>query len=1042
MEKQRGFNRRIVIPLVIVAALVIIIAICLTVFNRNKTEILMALCMPELRENVQVNIEKTDLWVWGTFPDAEIELLHPVIHVPVPDSVTIAGVYQPFPHSDTLFAADTLRLRICLTELMNNHIHIRSAHISRPHVYVTQYDSTANYEILADDEEEDTIPSAPIKVEWEQVSLTDGRAFYASDSLGICGIEADSVYISSNGLYSDSTWSVYADAQLRCEDAQVKAKGLVSDSLDIRAYVSVPHIEQTIQLIPEAIRRKALQQNELRGRLRTFAAAKGYYTDGRIPRMHAFILLDSLHGGHPDRKVALDQLTLRAEAKYHPDCKDSTFFHIDTLKFRSGSSWLYGHGQAYYREDREWVQLDMQSDLHLNELVELAGLQDSIRARGRVKADVSTYFYLDDLLQRRIYDIHSSSTIQGDNVRVGVRRAKTLFEVDSLRGEFKTNMEHKSRRNGRIDTALFRMFVAFRQMTVKYNYTDSIHMDSTKLFVFADSLHNSTSPLLHAGLSIYGVDARSKDKENVRVRARRLRVSAGIRPYEQARFVPQFTARLAVDSMAADMPRKAILQDSVRIKLNIIPRYRRYYRDSITNARILIPDSVRQPMGVDSLLRLVNRMTNDTLTIEKSFLKYFRTYGDIRARRVGIWHQADDLRPTLSRLALSLEDTVIRIDTCRLRIGRSRLSLKGNIQHLRGYLLRGRTLDAQLQLRSRRIDLNQLTNTITKHQQIREKEMETDDAEKKKAMPAGPVMTDEMDADSLKTEELNRQLIVIPQNLNVSFKAEVDTVFFADMRLREFKGNVRVQDQALSITNMSTSSKVGKMNMHVLYTCRDTSHADISYSLEMDSMKIEDLIRSVPKVDSLMPMLHAFEGTVTNKMAAELRLNSDMSIDLPSINAGMKLRGQELVLLDGKTFSEIADRFHFKKKTKNIIDTLNVEMMVVNNELRILPFNLSMDKYCVHIAGLHNLDGCFNYRFELLRPINTDISSTGLNVSGTNMEDIKYKYGAPEINEDCAGTKIKIKKKDKHVVRENDINAITNMLERIRTFILNVGQKN
>lgn len=1018
MEQPKETNKRFVLPLVIVAALIVVMVTCLIVASHKKTELLLKLCRPVLRENVQVEIEKTDLRVWSTFPDAEIELLNPVIRVPVPDSVTIAGLYQPFPHSDTLFAADTLRLRICLTELLSDYVHIRSAHICRPHVYLTQYDSTANYNLLLPDEE-DTVPSAPMKVEWEQVTLTDGKAFYASDALGISGIETDSVFICSDGLYSDSTWSVYADAQLRCGDAQVKAKGLVSDSLDLRAYLSVPHIEQTIKLLPGTIRRKTIRQNELRGSLRTFASAKGRYTGGRIPRLHAFILLDSLHGGHPDRKVALDQLTLRAEAKYYPDCKDSTFLHLDTLKFRSGSSWLYGHGQACYREQREWIQLDMQSDLHLRELVELAGMEDSIRARGMVRADVSTSFFLDDLMQRRIYDIHSSSTIQGDNVLIGVRKARTRFEVDSLRGAFQTNMEHTSRRTGRIDTALFRMHLAFRQMTIRHRRNEEIHMDSTKLFIFADSLNNATSPLLHAGLSMYGVQALGKD--HVRHRARRLRISAGIRPYSKARFVPEFTARLAVDSMASDMPRKAVLQDSVRIHLSVIPRYRRFYRDSVTQARVLIPDSARQPMGVDSLLRLVNNMLKDTLPLEKSFLRHFRTYGDIRARRVGIWHEADDLRPTLSRLALSLEDTVIRIDTCRLRIGRSRLSIKGNIRHLRPYLLRGKTLDAQLQLRSRRIDINQLANTLTQHQQ---------------PVPDGPLMTDELGADSLKTDQLNDRLIVMPPHLNLTFKAEADTVILADMRLHDFKGNVRLQDQALSITNMSTSSKVGRMKMHVLYTCRDTAQANISYSLDMDSVRIEDLIRAMPKVDSLMPMLSSFEGTVSSRMAAELQLNSDLSVNLPSIHAGLKLQGQNLVLLDGETFSEIAHNFNFSKKTKNRIDSMKVEMLVENNEVRILPFELSIDKYTANIAGIHNLDGNFNYRIDLRHP-----TPLGLNVFGENMDKIKFKLGQPEIINAATGESIKIKKKDKHTALENDVNAISHLLERIRTFILNVSQK-
>ena len=1015
--KQPSTKRRFIKPLIIVAilaaTLLLALAVCLTVPKQKVIDRLITLCLPSLHEEVQVEIGQMDLRLWSTFPDVEVELIHPVIRVPVPDSVS------------TLFAADTLCVRLRPMEIKSDYIRIRSALISRPRLQLIQYDSTANYAIL----EPDTTPSQPMTIAWDQVTLTQGTVFFASDSLGIRGINADNIFISTNGHYADSAWSVYADAALRCEDAEIKAKGLVSDSLDIRAYLSVPHVEKILTLLPKSIRRKTIKQNELKGRIRTFASAQGYYTDKRLPRLHAFILLDSIHGGHPNRNVSLDQLTLRAEAKYHPDCTDSTFLHIDTLQFRSGSSWLYGHGQAYYREQREWIQLDVQSDLHLKELVQLAGLEDSIRARGRVKASISTYFYLDDLLQQRIYDIHSSSTIEGDNVLIGVRKARTRFEVDSLRGTFQTNMEHKSRRSGRIDTALFRMHVAFRQMTIKHRRTDQIHMDSTKLFIYADSITNSASQHLHAALSMYGVQALHKD--SIRLRARRLRVSSGIRPYEQARFVPQFTARLAVDSMAADLPRKAILQDSVRVQLNIIPRYRRFYRDSITHARVLIPDSARQPMGVDSLLRLVNHMTNDTLPLEKSFMRYFRTYGTIRARRVGIWHEADDLRPTFSRLALSLEDTVIRIDTCRLRIGRSRFSLKGTLRNMRGYLLRGRTLQAQLQLRSRRIDINQLANTITQHQQIREKEMA---AAQNQKIPAGPIMTDELDADSLQTDALNRQLVVLPANLDVTFKADVDTVLLADMRLNHFKGMVRLQDQALSITNMSTSSKVGKMKMHVLYACRDTSQAESSFSLKMDSVQVHEVLEALPKVDSILPMLKSFEGSVSCEMAAQLRLKSDLSIDYPSIHSGLKLKGEKLVLLDSETFSEIIKNFNLDKKTKNIIDSMKVELLVENNEIRILPFRLSIGNYCADIVGIHNLNGSFNYHLQLIKP-----HLGGLNLYGKNFDKIDYILGSPKIVDNDTGKTIKIDKKEKNAILENDANAITNVLERIRSFILNVG---
>ena len=82
-----------------------------------------------------------------------------------------------------------------------------------------------------------------------------------------------------------------------------------------------------------------------------------------------------------------------------------------------------------------------------------------------------------------------------------------------------------------------------------------------------------------------------------------------------------------------------------------------------------------------------------------------------------------------------------------------------------------------------------------------------------------------------------------------------------------------------------------------------------------------------------------------------------------------------------------------KKKTKNIVDSIDVEMTVYRDEIELYPFVVSMDKYQAVLAGHHNLDMSCNYHISLTKcPLPVKL---GLNIGGT-LDDLKYKLGKCE----------------------------------------------
>jgi hypothetical protein len=127
-------------------------------------------------------------------------------------------------------------------------------------------------------------------------------------------------------------------------------------------------------------------------------------------------------------------------------------------------------------------------------------------------------------------------------------------------------------------------------------------------------------------------------------------------------------------------------------------------------------------------------------------------------------------------------------------------------------------------------------------------------------------------------------------------------------------------------------------------------------------------------------MLRSFEGIVACNMTATASLDSLMNVQLPSAEASCRVKGKDLVLLDGETFAEIARTLRFKNKQRNLIDSLSVEMMLRDNYLMIFPFHLTLDRYQAAVGGTQYLNLDFDYHITVLKsPIPFKF---GLNLKG------------------------------------------------------------
>ncbi|MFR0835618.1 MAG: hypothetical protein ACLSG8_05160 [Barnesiella sp.] len=219
---------------------------------------------------------------------------------------------------------------------------------------------------------------------------------------------------------------------------------------------------------------------------------------------------------------------------------------------------------------------------------------------------------------------------------------------------------------------------------------------------------------------------------------------------------------------------------------------------------------------------------------------------------------------------------------------------------------------------------------------------------------------------------------------------------YANLKLFGLKGDLLARDRCLQLKELTAETDAGRMSMTALYANRGRNDITAGFDLEMHDIQVERLIQLVPSVDSLMPMLRSMEGEINCQIAATTEVDSLMNLKLPTLQAVCRIKGENLVLLDGETFTEISKMLHFKNKKRNLIDKVSVEMMVHDNELDMFPFILEMDRYKVAVGGVHKLDMSFNYHISVLKsPIPFKL---GINISGT-MDKMKFRLGKAKYKE-------------------------------------------
>lgn len=232
------------------------------------------------------------------------------------------------------------------------------------------------------------------------------------------------------------------------------------------------------------------------------------------------------------------------------------------------------------------------------------------------------------------------------------------------------------------------------------------------------------------------------------------------------------------------------------------------------------------------------------------------------------------------------------------------------------------------------------------------------------------------DEDSLEMQRIEDNVdtsahpFIVPKDVDFTLHTRIKEATAFENDLREVAGDIRIRDGVAALNQVGFVCKAARMQLTGMYHTPRVNHIFVGLDFHLLDINIQELVKMIPYVDTLVPLLNDLEGNADFHLCAETYVNAFYQPKISTMRAASALTGQNLVVLDNKDIDRIAKLLQLKKwredDTKIHVDSLDVTMTLFRDELEVHPFLLRLHKYGIVAEGYHNLKNNYDYHVELV----------------------------------------------------------------------------
>lgn len=371
--------------------------------------------------------------------------------------------------------------------------------------------------------------------------------------------------------------------------------------------------------------------------------------------------------------------------------------------------------------------------------------------------------------------------------------------------------------------------------------------------------------------------------------------------------------------------------------------------------------------------------------LDETIAKYYKEWdfrGNLEMGRTMITTPHFPLKTSVSTFSGKVNNNEIAINKFRLKSGSSDLSVNGSLTGLRRAVLRNGTVSLNLDVNSDILNVNELLRAYSLGEEYR-----------KTAGQGQHHLEDPEVLDSIADTSAisSSPLLIVPANIRADIGVTASNVRYSNMVMNKMEAELVMKERCLQLKRIEASSNVGNLFVEGFYATRSRNSLKTGFNVSLTDITAEKIIEMIPAVDTLMPMLKSFKGLLNCEMAATSKIDTTMSLVIPSLNGVIRISGKNLALVESESLFKIAKLLKFKNIHNIQIKDMSVEGIISDSRLEVFPFVMSVDRYSLAMSGIQNLDQSFSYHVSVLKsPL---IIRFGVDLWGKDFDNLKFKVG-------------------------------------------------
>lgn len=732
------------------------------------------------------------------------------------------------------------------------------------------------------------------------------------------------------------------------------------------------------------------------------------FNTGKMPSFVAQLNLPSSKITIKGQKVGVKELVADIKAYYNADKPDSCGIDVKQFLVDGIGIKIDSKGTVKNITGDPFIDMKLKSSVNLDTLAALFPPKKSdLKIAGNLSANVEVRSLLSNLAPYKLANAFIRGNIDSDDFDIALPSKDFFCCITGmcLKAGAVNNTTDSTIRKG---TKMLAMDLTLDSAYIRH--TDSLVIRATKVQIAG---HNAASVLektkkVHPFSGVIAAKMLEMDGiDSSRIHLRETRNLFSILPYKDNFLIPvikvsssnrRMTMRSNINrySLGRGTIEFEAVRDRMSNKAQLAKRERR-----LDSLQLLYPSVKR-----DSLTAHARKLRNNSKVKDNfaagdldlgiddkgltAFIRQWNVKGVIKAATGRVTTPYFPLKTTLKEIDMAFTADSIVFKKTHFNLGESVIEATGKISGLRRSVLTGGgngKLKIDFKIDADTLNFNELVYAATKGGEYADK---SDEYKKELMKEANEDMLQKAITTSGTDTLQSFGLIIIPGNIDADINLNVDYGKYSKLILHKVEGDLVAKNRCLQISGFKAITSAGEMDLDAFYSTASKTNLAAGFDLVMKNMNIKQVLDLMPQMDTLLPMLNSFEGIFNCQIAGTTQLDTSMNVIFPSLQGVARIRGDNLVLMDGKTFAEISKMLRFKNKERNQVDHIAVEVMLKDNKIEVFPFIMEVDRYQTAISGEQDLDMNFKYHISVLKsPIPIRL---GVNVFG-NLDKFDFKIG-------------------------------------------------